>query len=144
LIQGVEASAAAEFFDHFRAVVNLTHQDPKNESDLGAFDGKRLPGRFENSMLGRLEARYAGFTVYGEYAMETGSYYDTANLLPAEDKNEINAGIAWSNGSWLLQIVGKNLTDELVEDFNGFPLPGRSVYASVKYSFSTQPDTVKE
>jgi len=137
LIQGVEASAIAEFLGHFRAVVNATYQDPENQSENSAFDGKRLAGRYEAALSGRLEARHAGFTVYGEYVGETGMYYDTANLLPAEDKEEINAGIAWAGGPWLISLQGRNLADERYQDFNGFPLPGRSVYASVKYAFSS-------
>jgi len=143
LIRGVEFSGTVEFLDRFRAVANFTHQDPKNESDINAFDGKRLPGRFENSLLGRLEARYAGVTVYGEYVMETGMYYDAANLLPAADKKEVNAGISWAFGSWMFWLEGKNLADERYEDFNGFPLPGRSFFASIKYTFSTQQPTQK-
>jgi outer membrane receptor protein involved in Fe transport len=119
-------------------VVNVTHQDPENRSQIAVFDGKRLPGRYENAFLGRLEGRFGAYTVYGEYVAETGTYYDTANLLPAEDKNEINAGISWSRGPWLLRLDARNLTDERIEDFNGFPLPGRSVFASVKYTFATR------
>ena len=134
-IQGVEINAAAEFLDLFRARVNITRQDPVNESQIKAFDGKRLPGRFENAFFGRIEARHAGVTLYCEYAKETGMYYDTANLLPAADKEEVNAGLSWLHGAWLIQVEGRNLSDAMVEDFNGFPLPGRSFYASVKYAF---------
>jgi iron complex outermembrane receptor protein len=144
LIQGVEFGAVAEFLDRFRGVVNFTYQDPQNRSEVGAFDGKRLPGQFEYSWLGRLETRFAGFTLYGEYVRETGLYYDTANLLPAADKDEINAGIGWSRGPWLLRLEAKNLADEQYEDFNGFPLPGRSFYASVKYTFSLTSEKKKE
>jgi iron complex outermembrane receptor protein len=70
--------------------------------------------------------------------LESGMYYDTANLLPAKDKKEINAGISYLLGSWTLWLEGKNLTDEQYEDFNGYPLPGRSFFASVKYTFETQ------
>ncbi len=138
LIQGIELNGTVEFLDHFRAVANFTYQDPENQSEVKAFDGKRLSGRFETAFLGRLEAFYAGFRIYGEYTGETGIYYDTANLLPAPDKEEINAGISYSVGTWQFQLEGRNLTDELYEDFNGYPLPGRSFYASVKYNFSTQ------
>jgi hypothetical protein len=31
-----------------------------------------------------------GVKVFGEYVRETGMYYDSANLLPAKDKNEVN------------------------------------------------------
>ena len=144
LIQGVETDATAEFFDHFRAILNYTYQDPENESDVAAFDGKQIPGIFEHSLLGRLEARHFGFTVYGEYIYESGKYYDTANLLPAEDKREWNAGISWLYGPWMVQLEGKNLADYQYEDFNGFPLPGRSFYASVSYKFETQTDQQKE
>ncbi len=140
LIQGVEAGATAEFLDHFRGVLTVTYQDPENQSEVGAFDGKRLPGQFKYSYLGRLETRVAGFTLYGEYIRETGLYYDTANLLPAADKDEINAGIGWSRGPWLLRFEARNLADEQYEDFNGFPLPGRSFYGSVKYTFSLTPE----
>lgn len=144
LIRGVELSGTAEFLDHFRLVANLTRQDPRNESEIEAFDGKQLPGRFETAFLGRLEARHAGFTLYGEYVLESGMYYDAANLLPAEDKKEINAGISWALGAWTFWLEGKNLTDEYYEDFNGFPLPGRSFFASVKYTFETQKEKKKE
>ena len=140
LIQGVEAGATVEFLDYFRAVMNLTYQDPQNQSDVEAFDGKRLPGQFEYSSLGRLEALFAGFTLYGEYIRETGLYYDTANLLPAKKKDEINAGIGWSGGPWLIRFEARNIADEQYEDFNGFPLPGRSFYGSIKYTFSLTPE----
>ena len=140
LVQGVEVGAVVEFLDYFRGVANFTYQDPENQSEVEAFDGKRLPGQFEYSGLGRLEASLAGFTLYGEYVKETGLYYDTANLLKAENKDEINAGIGWSRGPWLVRFEAKNLADEQYEDFNGFPLPGRSFYASVKYTFSSTTD----
>ena len=138
LTRGIEAGAIVEFLHHFRVIVNLTHQDPENRSDIRAFDGKRLPGRFEDALhqRARVEARHAGFTVYAETVKESGMYYDTPNLLPAADKEEINAGLAWAAGPWQFQIEGRNLSDKRYEDFNGFPLPGRSVYASVKYTFS--------
>ncbi len=144
LIQGVEVGAVVEFLDMFRGVANFTYQDPENQSEIKAFDGKRLPGQFEYSGLGRLEARLASFTLYGEYVKETGLYYDTVNLLKAENKDEINAGIGWSRGPWLVRFEAKNLADEQYEDFNGFPLPGRSFYASVKYTFSLTPEKKKE
>jgi outer membrane cobalamin receptor len=144
LIQGIETSAVAEFLNLFRAIANYTYQDAKNESDNGAFYGKQLPGLFKHSFLGRLEARYAGFTLFGEYLVETDKYYDAANLLPAADKKELNAGISWAKGPWVLQLEGKNIADKQYEDFNGYPLPGRSIYASVKYTFETKTNTQEE
>ena len=138
LIQGIEVEGSIEFLHHFRAVGKLTYQDPENQSEIEAFDGKRLSGRFETAILGRLEAFYAGFRIYGELTGESGIYYDTANLRPAPDKEEINAGISYTAGPWRFQVEGKNLADKQYEDFNGFPLPGRSFFASIMYNFSTR------
>ncbi|MGD9877977.1 TonB-dependent receptor [Desulfococcus sp.] len=135
LIQGVEAAAAVDLHRFCRLILNATWQDPKNRSDIPAFDGKNLPGRFESAYLARLEATYEGLTLFGEYVVEKDMYYDTANLRKADDKEEINAGISYRYRSVKLTLEGRNLGDDLHEDFNGYPLPGRSFTATVKYDF---------
>ena len=135
LIQGVEFFSAVEFAEYFRAVFSATWQDPKNQSDTRAFDGKNLPGRYASSYLLRLEARDKRFATHIEYIQEEEMYYDTANLLKAKDKKEFNAGIAWLITPLKISLEAKNLTDELHEDFNGFPMPGRSFYASLKFDY---------
>ena len=134
-IRGVESAISIDFLKYFRLVGNATWQDPVNKSEVKAFNGKKLPGRFENSYLGRLEARYAGVKVYGEYIRETGMCYDSANLLPAKDKNEFNAGVSWLLHSFLFSLEGRNLTNEQYEDFNGYPMPGRAFYFTVGYRY---------
>lgn len=134
-IQGIEAGINIDFLKHFRLVGNATWQDTENKSEIKAFNKKKLPGRFEKSYLGRIEARYKGFKVYYEKTIGEGLYYDTANLLRAEDKKEINAGISWLFHSFLFTFEAKNLGDDRYEDFNGYPLPGRSYYFTFRYSF---------
>ncbi len=135
LIQGIESSAALDIHEWLRLIVNATWQDTENQSGIKAFDGKYLPGRFEKSYLARLEARYRNIKLYAEYLREEDMYYDTANLRKAEDKDEINAGISYGWKNWKFSLDGKNLNDDLYEDFNGYPLPGRAVYTTVKYEF---------
>ncbi len=135
LIQGIEFGASVEIFDYIRAVFNATYQDTENQSDIKAFDGKSLPGRFDQTYLARLEGVYKKIKIYVEYIREADMYYDTANLRKARNRNEVNAGISWNFKSFLVSFEGKNLGDELYEDFNGYPLPGRSFYCSVKYEF---------
>ncbi len=134
-IQGIEAGIKIDFLKHFRLVGNATRQDTENKSEIKAFNGKKLPGRFEKSYLGRIEARYKGFKVYYEKIIEEGLYYDTANLLKAADKKEINAGTSWLFRSFLFTFEAKNLGDDRYEDFNGYPLPGRSYYFTFRYSY---------
>ncbi len=135
LIQGVEAAASLDLHEWCRLILNATWQDPENQSDIKAFDGKKLPGCFEKSYLGRIEAGTGGFTLFGEYVVNKDMYYDTANLRNAEDKKEINAGMTYRYRSAKLTLEGRNLTDDLYEDFNGYPLPGRSFGVTFQYEF---------
>ena len=134
-ITGVESEIRIDFLEYFRLIGNATWQDPINKSEVKAFNDNILPGRWQQSYVGRLEARYSGVKVFGEYVRETGMYYDSANLLPAKDKDEVNAGISWLFHSFLFSLEGTNLTNEEYEDFNGYPMPGRAFYFTVGYRY---------
>jgi iron complex outermembrane receptor protein len=135
-LEGVESSVVLEGLRFFRFVGNVTWQDTENRGSIAAFNGKKLPGRFEKSFLGRLEATYRTVKVYGEYICESDMYYDTPNLLEAKTKKEINMGVSWLFRSCLFSFEGKNLSNDRYEDFNGYPLPGRAFYFTVKYDFT--------
>ena len=134
-IRGVESQITIDLLKYFRLTGNATWQDPTNESEIGAFDGKILPGRWQTSYLVRIEGRYAGSKAYVECIRETGMYYDSPNLLPAEDKTLFNAGISWLFHSFLFSIEGTNLGNDQYEDFNGYPMPGRAFYFTVGYRY---------
>lgn len=135
LIQGVEASIKIDLLKYFRLIGNATWQDPVQENEIKAFDGKTLPGRFQESYLARVEAVYGWARLYAEVLTETGLFYDAANMLPAEDKTEINFGLSLLLRSFTVNLEAKNVTDEQYEDFNGYPMPGRSAYVTVQYKF---------
>ncbi len=135
LIRGVEASITIDLLKHFRVIGNATWQDPVQENEIEAFDGKILPGRFKRSYLGRLEVFHGPVKVYGEYVTEKGMFYDAPNLLKAEDKREVNLGASFLFRSFTVTLEAKNVGDEQYEDFNGYPMPGRSGYLTVQYKF---------
>lgn len=135
VIEGVEMSFKVDFLKHFRLIGNATWQDPVQENEIEAFDGKILPGRFQESYLARFEAFHGPFKVYAEYLNEKGLYYDSANLLEAKDKREINVGASVAYRSLTVTVEVKNVGDEQYEDFNGYPMPGRSGYLMVQYKF---------
>jgi len=134
-IQGIEGGIQVELFDFLNMIANATWQKTENINEIKAFDGKELPGRYKKSYLARLEALYKGAKFYTEYNIQKGMYYDTANLLEAEDKYEINAGVSCLYKSFLISFGVKNIKDEHYEDFNGYPMPGRSYFGSVKFEF---------
>jgi iron complex outermembrane receptor protein len=134
-IWGVESRITVDFMKYFRLVGNATWQDPTNESEIKAFNGKILPGKWQTSYLARIEGRYAGLKAYVEWIRETGMYYDSANLLPAKDKILFNAGISWLFHSFLFSLESANLGNDQYEDFNGYPMPGRAFYFTVGYRY---------
>jgi len=136
LIYGVEAGVNIQFLEFFTFAGNLTIQDTENESDVTAFDGKKLPGRFEKSYMARLEAHRWNTKVYCEYLADKDMYYDTANLLEAKDKESVNIGISYLFAhSWQIHGEVTNIQDNHYEDFYRYPLPGRAFFLSTKYMF---------
>lgn len=134
IVHGMETRVSAEVFDNFRLIGQYTYQDAENNSRIASFDGKQLPGRFRHSWLGRAEYNPGRLKFYTEYISESDMYYDSANLLEASAKTEINCGLSWLLDSWRFSLEARNISDERYEEFNGYPLPGRSFFASIKYS----------
>jgi iron complex outermembrane receptor protein len=137
-ISGIESSLQMDFLKYFSLVANSTWQDPENRSSdpiLKANNGKNLPGRYENSYLVRLETRFRGIKIYTEMVNEIGIYYDSAELLPAPDLREFNAGISVLFGQVKVSLDAINLEDNQYEAYYRYPLPGRTYTVSVKYDF---------
>jgi len=134
-ISGVETTLEFNFLKYFCLNANYTWQLPVNQSKIAVYDGKKLPGRFENSFFSRLQAKYWRLKPYYEFTYEDGLYYDSANLLPAPPKREHNIGVAVNVQKWTFIGEIKNLTNSFYEDFNGYPRPGRSYWLTANYSF---------
>ena len=134
-IQGVEAQITLEFFKYFRFSGNATWQEATNHGDVKSANGKDLPGRWNQSYFCRLEFLYQGLKLFGEYQAQQGMFYDTANLLPAEDKNIFNLGLAYTWRGVTFNAEVRNAGDDSFEDFNGYPSAGRSYWASVSYRY---------
>lgn len=135
-ISGMEAGFNLALFRYFTLSGSVTLQDTENNSEVGSFDGKKLPGRYESSWMGRMETRRWGGKVYLEYLADNGMYYDTANLLKARDREEINIGASYLfRDDWRFTAEVRNLRNHYYEDFYRYPMPGRSLSASIKYIF---------
>ena len=133
-IYGLETGMQIAFLNRFNFIANVTMQETENLEDNKAYKGKKLPGRWRNAYMARLEAVFGDFTLYGEYVGDRDMYYDTPNLLEAEDKDEFNLGVKWSRGKWRAELEARNVGDEQYEDFNGFPMPGRSFYFKIGFT----------
>ncbi len=132
LIYGAELDNAGTFAG-WGWQLGGTWQHTEDLSDVRATHGKQLPGRFDTQLNARIEHSWHQIVFYYAYRFEDGEYYDSPNLLKAPTMRRQDAGIrgAIHKVGWSLQAL--NLTDSNIEQYNGFPTPGRRILLSLNY-----------
>jgi len=133
LIRGIEWSLATTFSNRLELHVQGTWQDAENRNRFPAFRGKQLPGQAASTLSVHLAYPLRRATVYYDFSGRYDRYYDTANLLPAEDQAVHDLGIDWPLGPLRAAVEISNITDAVYEDFNGFSKPGRAFHFSLTY-----------
>lgn len=134
-IQGIELTATQPLPKNIELRFNASYMDSENLSDRAALHGKQLPGLAELDAYFRVTKNITNAAFWLESKALSGKYYDTVNRLPADDVVAHNVGTSWQRGQWLSQAALKNITDERVQDYNGFDKPGRSLQLSLQYRF---------
>ncbi|MBI4411926.1 MAG: TonB-dependent receptor [Deltaproteobacteria bacterium] len=145
-IKGVEVQGSLEAFKHVSVSANYTFQDPVNQAD---FPGRQLPGRPRHE----LETRIEGFINRGRAFVEVNwidsNFLDPLNTRVVRDRVILNAGIAFNlvpaasrasvasraSAHGRLTFEAKNLTNDQIVDWVGFPLPGRGFFGRVDVAF---------
>lgn len=132
--QGLEWEISAGLGQRSRLQITGTLQDTGNQDRNPAFHNKQLPGQAELVTHVQLTHETGLWDMSYAFYQRSGAYYDTANLLPAADQSlhDLSIQRRWKKLQFAIEL--RNLTDEIYEDFNGFPKPGRSVFASLTYS----------
>jgi outer membrane cobalamin receptor len=135
IINGIETSLAVDLLKYASLTTNYTWQSAINDNVIQAFNGKRLPGRFEHSASIKAEARYGLFKPYYEFLYASGLYYDSANLLLAPIKREHNLGLIFFLDAFTITAEVKNIGNDHYQDYNGYPQPGRSYWLTAKFDY---------
>ena len=140
-IRGVEVEASYDLLDSWTLTASATGQDSENRSDtLADQRDKYLPGVYHRTA--RLESawRLAPFTARLSWNYRGELYYDAANLLEADAVKTVDASLGWRH-AWgprqetRINLEARNLTDQLYQDFNRFPSPGRIFFINLQHSF---------
>lgn len=133
-IQGFEFETSWSPTSAMKLKTNLTVQDTNNQSNIIAFSGKQLPNQSALSAYVRGEYQAQRYlTLWSELNLAQERFYDLGNFLPAEDATVINVGTQWQRNQWSADFTVSNITDQTIEDFNGFPRPGRSFSLGFSY-----------
>ncbi|MGQ7844907.1 TonB-dependent receptor [Granulosicoccus sp. 3-233] len=105
---------------------NLTWQSARNRDPAAGFHDRFLPGEAQFAWSGKLQYQPSQFSFWYELDVLRKRFYDQANILPAADSELHSIGIDWTNTQWQATLGIHNLGDDNIEDFNGFPKPGRT------------------
>ena len=133
-ILGTELSGTWTPSARWRVNGNATWQDAANLSGNPVLDGKQLPGEARLELHAALRYRLSPrwqFRIEADATRER--YYDQANRRPARDATTTNVGLDYTRGRLRAALSIENLDDENVEDFNGFPRPGRAFSLHVSF-----------
>lgn len=138
-IHGVEAELLWPLASSVTLQANLTAQRALDVSGTTLHD-KRLPGEAGFSANLQLLWQPRNWRLWYELDAVHDRYFDSANLLPADDATRHNLGLSWQR-SWkggvvALRFLLDNLADESIQDFNGYPRPGRAYHFELAYQFN--------
>ena len=132
-IYGVESFISLNFFKSLLIDLKYSWQESEDRGEDDSTNGKRLPGRYNHSLTSKIEFEKNKFKIFAENSFETGIYYDSPNLLASKNRFETSLGSSLNYGSFLYTVEAKNIFNNIHEDFNGYPKPGRSYYFTIKY-----------
>ena len=136
VMSGHEISWASALFDHINISGNLTVQDTEDKSDISYWEGNQLPGRPEYELFNRFEIFNNLGKIFYEFNYLSNNYLDRANFTKISARKIHNVGFSFypiKNLTFTFEV--KNLSDARIEDFIGYPLPGRSCFGTVDLKF---------
>ncbi|PIE17598.1 MAG: hypothetical protein CSA66_05520 [Proteobacteria bacterium] len=142
-IVGVELGTFADLFGHLRVRAGLTWLDAQDTSAVAARAGRQLPFRPELQAHLRLEGYHDLATAaVGEVGARleiehlSGAFLDAANLVAVPERLRLAVGAhaLVADGRFRVDLALRNLTDERTQDLSGFPLPGRSLMVSLRWT----------
>jgi outer membrane cobalamin receptor len=135
-ISGHEVSWSATAWQHLRLFGNYTYQQTEDTSDTFT-RGNRLPGRPQHELHQGLEI----FVPQGKLAYELDyiaqNFLDRANVFVVDSRllHNLSLSVLPFGKRLKLTFEAKNITDNRIADFRGFPLPGRAFFGTVEGKF---------
>lgn len=146
-VAGVELGTWLDVLGHLRLRGSLTWMHTENTSDIAARQGKRLPFRPEWKGYAKLTGYHRFGRRVGElglaFELEAigGNVLDFANLVNVSSRLllGVSAYLTALDERLRLDISANNLLSNQIQDFAGYPLPGLTVMAGLRWTPSAQP-----
>ncbi len=132
VIKGVELTLKVAPSKRHNISANVSLIDSINESTIGSFNGKQLPGYYRRSLSLRYAYSLRHWVFSAEADIKRSMYYDRSNLLAGDDVNLLNLGVRYLYKQSTLDFRFNNMLDENIRYFRNRPTPGRNL--SLTYS----------
>jgi|GEM_PF-244927 len=142
-LSGLETRARLRLRSRFDVNGNYTYQRPENRSPFSYERGNDLPNAPRHALTARVVVRpHEGWQAHYEIGHDSRHYLDRANLQPVPARTLHGVGVRheMQTGASLAFEV-RNVTDNQTADLWGFPLPGRSFFASIQTTTAAWPTT---
>jgi hypothetical protein len=119
---------------HWSLDGGVTRLDARDRGvDIRWYTDKVLPGRPALQLEQRLALGYGWAEVGYEYERLDQNYLDRANTSSVARRDLHGVDARFGRRHWSICLELRNLTDERASDVAGFPLPGRSFFATTSF-----------
>ena len=138
-LHGVEVAGVAEFFGKFRVRGQHTTLFARDDSGRTAYQDLPLPLRPHTRWFAAIDAMSALGKIKSFLSLTTswqaGHFADAANLIAISSIWQCGAvvHIHHTKSGWGLDLRADNLLNAARVDLIGFPLPGRSLFATLSW-----------
>ncbi|MBI5170494.1 MAG: TonB-dependent receptor [Candidatus Eisenbacteria bacterium] len=119
----------------------FTWLDARQDDRTSIYFGRRLPQRPEYQRYARADVRRGGWSASADVLVLGEDFLDPINFRSVPERTLVGASLSRAWGRLRLTLEGKNLSDARAQDVGGYPLPGRSAFASCEWRFDPRHDT---
>ena len=135
-IRGFEFSTSGIVANTLRLSLNYTRLDSRDTSPIPYYNGNELPGRPRDEASLSTELFRRRWSITWEFHYMGSNYLDRANLVPSGERkiHDLILVLRSPAHGISLSLEGQNLSDQRIYDVSGFPLPGRTLFATIGYS----------
>ena len=135
VIQGFESTIKVFPTKHQTVNANISLIDSVNKTAVSSFNGKALPGYYQQSFSVRYAYSLNRWVYSAEANIKRNMYYDRSNLLKGDDVNLLNLAVRryFENSNIDLRI--NNILDENIQYFRNRPTPGLAISLTYNHSF---------
>jgi iron complex outermembrane receptor protein len=140
-LSGLETRARLRLRPFVHINGNYAYQRAENRSPLSYERGNDLPNAPRHALSARVVASSSrGAEAHYELGRDSRHFLDRANLQPVAARTLHGVGVRINlPASASLALEVRNVTDNQTADLWGFPLPGRSLFASIQMSSTGWP-----